>query len=541
MTGRSKPLPTEIWVLVGGAFVIAIGFGLVAPVLPQFARGFGVGVAAASAIVSAFALMRLLFAPVSGRLVQRLGERSVYLGGLLIVALSTGASALAQSYWQLMVLRSLGGIGSTMFTVSSLALVIRMSPPEQRGRVSGLWSTSFLVGSVSGPLVGGGLSGLGLRWPFVIYAIALLVVSVVVYLSLRNSELAAPEPVGGVRMMSFREGWARPEYRAVLLSNFANGAAVFGVRMALVPLLVVEVLNQSPGMAGVALTVFAAGNVAVLFAAGRLSDRWGRKPFVIVGSLVCAAGTAGLGLATDLPWLLATSFVAGLGSGMFTPTQQAAVADIIGPRARGGPVLAGFQMAADLGTVIGPVAVGALAQQVSYGLALGVTGALLAVAAIVWAVVPEPLRRVPVHAEAPSERFAGADDTERGPARIDRAVSEVSAAPVADSPVPVVADSGAVAGDRDGGTEGSRAVTDQPASVAGGAVGAVGASDGLTGRPSAVAGDRCGTAADSRQIRPVPGTAAVVDSDEEGSSSPAGRPMSRRKPRRPERRSRRAR
>lgn len=533
MTGRSKPLPTEIWVLVGGAFVIAIGFGLVAPVLPQFARGFGVGVAAASAIVSAFALMRLLFAPLSGRLVQRLGERSVYLGGLLIVAVSTGASALAQSYWQLMLLRSLGGIGSTMFTVSSLALVIRMSPPEQRGRVSGLWSTSFLVGSVSGPLVGGGLSGLGLRWPFVIYAVALLAVSVVVHLSLRHSELAAPEPVGGVRMMSFREGVARPEYRAVLLSNFANGAAVFGVRMALVPLLVVEVLHQAPGMAGVALTVFAAGNVAVLFTSGRLSDRWGRKPFVIVGSLVCAAGTAGLGLATDLPWLLATSFLAGLGSGLFTPAQQAAVADIIGPKARGGPVLAGFQMAADLGTVIGPVAVGALAQQVSYGLALGVTGALLAAAALVWAVVPEPLPRgSSIRSETPSDRSGGADDTGRQTAGIDHALSDVSGAPVADSAVPVASSGAAPRGD--GVADAPHA--GGPESVAEGVVAPV-ESDGLVRSAPAVRGDRPGIAADSRSATPAPGT-AVVDSNVE---SPPGRPMSRGKRRRPQRRARRRR
>ncbi|WP_245673116.1 MFS transporter [Nocardia lijiangensis] len=381
--------------LIGAAFVIAIGFGLVAPVLPQFARSFGVGVAAASAIVSAFALMRLLFAPVSGRLVQRLGERWVYLSGLVIVAVSTGASAFAQSYWQLLVLRSVGGIGSTMFTVSSLALVIRISPPEQRGRVSGLWSTSFLVGSVSGPLVGGALAGLGLRAPFLIYAAALLAVSVAVHLSLRHSHLAAPEVSGELRVMTFRQALARPAYRAVLWSNFANGAAIFGVRMALVPLLVVEVLRQPTGMAGVALTAFAAGNVAVLFLSGRLSDRWGRKPFLVVGSLVCALGTAGLGYAPNLGWLLATSVVAGLGSGMLTPTQQAALADILGPKARGGPVLAGFQMAADLGTVVGPVAVGALAQHTSYGLALAATGALLAIAAAAWTVVPEPLQRHP--------------------------------------------------------------------------------------------------------------------------------------------------
>lgn len=363
--------------------------------------------------------MRLLFAPVSGRLVQRLGERSVYLGGLLIVAVSTGASAFAQSYWQLLVLRSAGGVGSTMFTVSSLALVIRMSPPAQRGRVSGLWSTSFLIGSVSGPLVGGALAGLGLRAPFLIYAAALLLATAVVYVNLRHSTLAAPEPVGGLRLMSFREGLARSEYRAVLLSNFANGAAVFGVRMALVPLLVVEVLHQQPGMAGVTLTVFAAGNVAVLFASGRLSDRFGRKPFLIIGSLICAAGTAGLGLASNLPWLLLTSFVAGLGSGMFTPAQQAAVADVIGPKARGGPVLAGFQMAADLGTVIGPVAVGAVAQHFSYGLALALTGAVLAIAAAIWTLVPEPLQRrvveskVEVTADSPPAYTYGPDGAER--------------------------------------------------------------------------------------------------------------------------------
>lgn len=413
-----RALPVEIWVLVGAAFVIAVGFGLVAPVLPQYARGFGVGVAAASAIVSAFALMRLLFAPVSGRLVQRLGERSVYLGGLLIVAVSTGASAFAQSYWQLLVLRSAGGIGSTMFTVSSLALVIRMSPPAQRGRVSGLWSTSFLIGSVSGPLVGGALAGLGLRAPFLIYAAALLLATAVVYVNLRHSTLAAPEPVGGLRLMSFREGLARSEYRAVLLSNFANGAAVLGVRMALVPLLVVEVLHQKPAMTGVTLTMFATGNVAVLFASGRLSDRFGRKPFLITGSLICAAGTAGLGIASNLPWLLATSFVAGLGSGMFTPAQQATVADVIGPKARGGPVLAGFQMAADLGTVIGPVAVGAVAQHFSYSLALALTGALLAVAAAIWALAPEPLHRggvesvVEAVADGPPDHIRNPDGAE---------------------------------------------------------------------------------------------------------------------------------
>ena len=78
---------------------------------------------------------------------------------------------------------------------------------------------------------------------------------------------------------------------------------------------------------------------------------------------------------------------------MINPAQQAAVADIVGSRARGGPVLAAFQMAADVGTVLGPVGAGLLAQHYSYGVAFVVTGAVLFVAAAYWALVPDTLER----------------------------------------------------------------------------------------------------------------------------------------------------
>ena len=73
-TKTRQPIPVEIWVLVAAAFLIALGFGIVAPVLPQFARSFDVGVMAASAIVSIFAFVRLVFAPAGGALISRFGE-----------------------------------------------------------------------------------------------------------------------------------------------------------------------------------------------------------------------------------------------------------------------------------------------------------------------------------------------------------------------------------------------------------------------------------------------------------------------------------
>ena len=86
--GGRPTIPREIWVLIAAAFVIAVGFGLITPVLPSFAQSFGVGAFASSVVVSAFAFFRLVFAPVGGRLIARLGERPIYLAGVVIVALT---------------------------------------------------------------------------------------------------------------------------------------------------------------------------------------------------------------------------------------------------------------------------------------------------------------------------------------------------------------------------------------------------------------------------------------------------------------------
>ncbi|MGZ4531916.1 MAG: MFS transporter [Mycobacteriaceae bacterium] len=387
----SARLPREIWVLVVAAFVVAIGFGIVAPALPAFARSFDVGVTAASVVISAFAFMRLAFAPVSGRLVQRLGEQPVYLIGLLIVALSTGACAFAQSYWQLLVFRGLGGIGSTMFTVAAVGLLVRIAPPAIRGRVTGLYATSFLLGSIAGPLVGGALLRFGLRVPFVIYAIALLVAATVVYTQLRGSEFTPKDSADQRPVMRLREAWTHPAYRSALASSFANGWAVIGVRIALIPLFVTEVLRSNANLAGVALSVFAVGNAVVLLPAGRLSDVWGRKRLVLSGLLITGSATIWLGFTTSTLTFLTATALAGVGSGMLNPPQQAAVADVVGSLRRGGPVFAGFQMASDVGAITGPVGAGLLAEHLSYSAAFGVTGAIALLAALLWLRAPETL------------------------------------------------------------------------------------------------------------------------------------------------------
>lgn len=389
---KGNALPPQIWVLISASFVIALGFGIVAPALPQFATEFGVGELAASAVISTFAGMRLVFAPASGLLVQKLGERPVYLSGLLIVALSTGACALAQTYWQLLVFRGLGGIGSTMFTVSALGLLIRMSPTHSRGRVSGLYATSFLLGSIGGPLLGGAVVGLGLRAPFVIYAVALVIAAAVVYFSLETVDDLDTGGSASGPVLTLRAALAVPAYRAALASNFANGWVVMGVRVALIPLFVIAVLDRSAAVAAVSLAVFAVGNALVLTTSGRLSDERGRKPFVVLGAVVSGVGMAAIGLTDTVVLFMIASFVAGVGSGLMAPAQQASIADIIGSKARGGPVLSTFQMSADVGAVLGPIVAGALVEMYSYGTAFVLSGAILLLAALWWSSVPDTRR-----------------------------------------------------------------------------------------------------------------------------------------------------
>ena len=393
-------LPREVWLLVSANVVVALGYGVVAPVLPQYARHFGVSISAATFVITAFAVMRLVGAPPAGWFVQRLGERRVYISGLLIVALSTGACAFAQTYWQLLLFRSLGGLGSAMFTVSSLGLMIRIAPPDARGRVAGLFASGFLFGSVGGPVLGSLTAGFGLAAPFLIYGAALLVAAGVVFFSLRNSTLAAPAPEDENRV-SVRTVLRHGAYRAALFSNFATGWASFGLRIALVPLFVVEALGHGAGAAGVALAAFAVGNISVVIPSGHLSDRLGRRKLVIAGLVVSAVATALVGFTDSLPLFLVAAYIAGAATGIFVAPQQAAVADVVGNKSRGGTAVATFQMMADFGSIIGSLIVGQIAEHASFGWAFVISGAILAMAAVGWVLAPETRpRRSTEHTEA---------------------------------------------------------------------------------------------------------------------------------------------
>lgn len=423
-------LPADIWVLVSAAFIVAIGYGIIAPVLPQFAESFGLGVTAATIVVSSFAFFRLVSAPAGGRLVNRLGERPVYVTGLLIVAASTFAVALAQTYWQLLLFRALGGLGSTMFTVSAMALIIRLAPPSARARAAGRYATAFLLGNIFGPVVGGLMAGWGMRVPFLVYAVALVIAAAVVYFRLgRNERLlaaeqaaqdqddrepagrdqvtdggdtdaeapAAPQPAPSAAaptapaepapdrsVMRFREAWRDSAYRAALVSGAAHGWTSMGIRVAIYPLFALHVLGAGAGVSGLALTVFALGNTVAVAAVGRWADRLGRRPFILTGLLIMGVSTIALGFSGSVAVFFVLSAIAGIGAGLLNPSQQAVVADVVGPHRAGGVVLSRYQMAMDTGAIFGPIIAGLLAESLGYSAAFAVSGAVVLLAFGAW-------------------------------------------------------------------------------------------------------------------------------------------------------------
>lgn len=392
MAVREK-IPAEIWVLVAAAMLIALGFGFVAPILPQFAASFDVGVMAASAIVSVFALVRLLFAPAGGSLVNKFGERNIYVTGLLINAISSALCGLATDYWMLLAFRALGGMGSVLFTVSSMALLVKLSPPSQRGRTASLYGTAFLLGNIGGPILGSAMIGLGLRIPFFIYAGAVFLAVAVVVIFLRGAPGGRPAPGNTREKMTLSEAMSMPYYRALLGTAFANGWANFGVRIALLPLMAAAVPAIGARWAGIALTLFAAGSAVTQQVSGPLVDKMGRRPFLVLGLAVSAMATVFFGWGATLPWFLGLSVLAGIGAALIGPASQALLGDIIGTERQGGQALSAYSMATDLGSIAGTMLAGLIADLLGFGWAFAVTGMVMAAAIVPWLFVKRPPRQ----------------------------------------------------------------------------------------------------------------------------------------------------
>ncbi len=381
------------------AFVVALGFGVVAPAIPLFVRDYGVGTTAVGFAVSAFAFFRFVSAFGSGSLVERAGERVVLAAGLVVVAVTTGAAGFAGNFPLFVGLRAAGGVGSAMFTVAALSLLLRTAPAAQRGRAAATYQGGFILGGIAGPAAGGFLAEISPRVPFFVYAGFLLVAGAVALVLLRP---AALPPVGTPPAATaaadedrapapgLRSALRSRAYLAALVANLGVGWVLFGVRNSLVPLYVTEELGQTVAWAGAGLLAGSVAQAVGLLRAGRLSDSWGRRPSLVLGTGLATASIAVLVLPPSTVVFLLAMATFGLGASLLASVPAAVVGDV--SPARGGRVVAVFQMVADLGAVTGPLVAGWLTDAFSFQVAFAVSAGVLGLGLLAALAMPRTVR-----------------------------------------------------------------------------------------------------------------------------------------------------
>lgn len=396
-------------------FVVALGFGLVIPVLPLFAESFGVGFALLGLVQFVFGLTRFSFGLASGLAVDRFGERASTVAGVLIVAASSYAAGFSQNFVQLVFARGFGGVGSALFIAGLMNRVLKVVPPASMGRATGIWRTSFLVGIGIGPALGGVLGEtLGIRAPFHIYATGLLVAAVVAWFAMaargvREAEAQKRSPVEALRAAAplFRD----TRYVVALLATLAGWWTLSGPAQFMGALFAKNELGFTPAQIGYAVTLLAIGEiVVVLLVAGPAADRFGRKAVLVPAMAITVLGTALIGQVEPSLWWAYYVLMLAMGAGVAASSTAAGglLADAI-PKGGSGTAVSVNQMAGDLGYMVAPSAMGAVSAGAGFGFGY-LVGAIPATVALLAAlrlprerVVAEGRPHVPADVEQPVE------------------------------------------------------------------------------------------------------------------------------------------
>ena len=378
----------EVKILIFASFFVALGFGIVLPAIPVFARSFGVNNAAVGLIVSAFAVARFCSGLISGKLVDLFGERAVFSSGVAMVSLFTLLAGLATSYHQLLIFRSAGGLGSSMFSVAAGSVIMRSVEDEHRGRAQSLYNGAFLIGGITGPAIGGLLTLISLRAPFFAYSFALAISGLVAFFFLKGANLGKRIKTSTtIAHTTIREALHLRPYRYALIMSFLITWVLFGLRSSVLPIFVTESLHSTAAVVGYGFTLSAIFQGMLLLRAGKISDTRGRRFAAIIGCLVVVIGVAVM-VFTIHPWMyLLLMSILGIGGAYLSTVPATVVGDVI--EGKGGQVIALSQMAGDAGMMVGPVTVGAIADAFSYRTAFASTGLIFLIAVVLAFRLPE--------------------------------------------------------------------------------------------------------------------------------------------------------
>lgn len=386
-------IPAEVYVVSLVSFLVASGFGILAPSLPALGHEFDVGATAMSVTVSGFAAARLLANLGLARYLKNFPLRTVLGIGLLIQSAFSIAAAVAPDYASFITLRTLSGLGSAAFTLASTALILILLPDRIRGRGMAIYAGASGVGTVSGPVLGGILVGFGARVPIAVYGGLLLLAAITTFLALRrvrsvHTRESEGPAVGGLRGLggALRSLLSDRLIVAALMASVVDGWVFYGVRNANIPMQL-DVVGYSAAMIGFLLALASVTQLLGSSVSGPLSDRAGRRGPLLVGLVLGIVSFGSLAFVGETWVAVASHVLIGIAGGILLTLAPTILGD--SPRGTSAMAMALFWVVSDLAAVIGPVATGILTETIDfdYGLLAAIVLMLLAMGAA-WRIGP---------------------------------------------------------------------------------------------------------------------------------------------------------
>jgi len=389
-------LPIEVKGLSFVSLFVAVGFGIQAPAIPLIANELGAGNAAVGAMISAFALMRLFVSVPIGRLANTVGERRMMLWGIAMLALTSVFAGLVQAAWQLIAFRALSGVASAMYTVAAMSVLLKAAPPDARGRAVSLFMGAFNVGLVAGPALGGLLSTfLAPRMLFFLYG-GIMAISGVIAIKVLTHAPASGGVKGQTKIdpLGLMEAFRSSVFRAAVMANFSLGWISYGLRASLMPLFLLNILNEGSEWIGISLALGSAVQVVFLPLSGRFTDTVGRRLPLLIGEGILVFSLVLLLVSPSLISYLVCLGGLGVATAFCTTASSAAVGDIT--RGQGGTVIAVYQMGSDLGMVAGPLIAGFIADSISFSAGIMASGAIGVAAFLMVILMPKNVQGAPL-------------------------------------------------------------------------------------------------------------------------------------------------
>ncbi len=400
--------PRERSILIWMCALIAanqFGFGAVVPVVALYAEEFGVTQTAIGLTIAVYGLARFLVNYPSGQLSERIGRKPTLAIGGAITVIGTLLCAVAPNYPIFLGARFIAGAGAAFVLTAGQIVVADIASPHNRGRVMAIYTGVFVFAVGAGSYPGGWLAThVGLASPFIANAALAGVVTVLALFFVPETRpVGAKRSRGAVaggdadRKLSLREQirllTAIPGFSLICLVSFSAFFARTGGLFNVIPLLAEDEIGLAPDQIGLGIGMISIVGLVLVYPSGTLVDRFGRKAVIIPSAVFSAVAMTSFAFADTFAMFLVSSFLWAASSGIAGAAPAAYAADLA-PKDQLGPAMGLYRSVADLGYVIGPLLLGAIADFASPQAALFFTSALLIVSGALFLFnAPETLTR----------------------------------------------------------------------------------------------------------------------------------------------------